>query len=169
MSNILSMSYYETLHVSPNACEEVISWAYKALMRKYHPDLNGNDAKHNDIAQKINLAYEVLKDPTRRAAYDRDLKRQENARKVQTAPRSEVKTSSRVKKYYNAYSYGEDCFTVKFPAYREDFTKELKRRYSRQDVSYKKSLKAWVIADDLFDEVNELTEAMLERKLNWKW
>ncbi len=61
---------YKILQVDPKAEPEVIEGAYRRLARKYHPDVN----KHPDAAQRmkeINLAYEVLSDPQKRAAYDR--------------------------------------------------------------------------------------------------
>ena len=61
--------YEEILGVSPNSETEVIAAAYKALMRKYHPDTNkSGDAAAK--AQEINEAYETLKDPELRRQYD---------------------------------------------------------------------------------------------------
>lgn len=62
-------TFYDTLGVSPTAEAEVIQAAYRALMRKYHPDANGgrsSDAR----AKRINEAYATLSDPSLRAAYD---------------------------------------------------------------------------------------------------
>lgn len=58
--------YYEVLQVNPSAEPEVIRAAYRILARKYHPD-HGGDAVRM-IA--LNDAWDVLGDPTRRAAYD---------------------------------------------------------------------------------------------------
>ncbi len=61
--------HYKTLGISPLAESEVVAAAYKALMRKYHPDANcGSDAVHQ--AQDLNEAYRCLRNPARRAAYD---------------------------------------------------------------------------------------------------
>ena len=57
---------YDVLQVSPHAEVEVIRAAYRALARKYHPD-HGGDA-HRMVV--LNDAWDVLGDPTRRAAYD---------------------------------------------------------------------------------------------------
>lgn len=60
--------YYAILGVARDAEDEVISAAYKALMKKYHPDkFSGSDAER---ARLINEAYEVLKNPAKRRAYD---------------------------------------------------------------------------------------------------
>lgn len=64
------MNYYKILEVSPNASEEVIRSAYKALAKKYHPDASMNDMDIEEKMKLINEAYETLVDPEKRAAYD---------------------------------------------------------------------------------------------------
>jgi curved DNA-binding protein CbpA len=64
-----SPDYYEILQVSPHATTEVIHAAYRALARIYHPDINTSPATP-EIMRRVNFAYETLKDPTRRAAYN---------------------------------------------------------------------------------------------------
>lgn len=62
---------YRILHVQPEAPGAVIRAAYRALMitLRSHPDLGGG----HEQAALINAAYAILKDPQRRAAYDRGL------------------------------------------------------------------------------------------------
>ncbi len=66
--------YYATLQVHPDADEEVVTAAYRQLMKKYHPDLAGDDparvAEHAARAKAINEAFSVLRDPERRRHYD---------------------------------------------------------------------------------------------------
>lgn len=62
--------YYKILGVDKKASQEEISKAFKKLARKYHPDLNPNDAKAEAKFKEINEAYEVLKDPEKRRRYD---------------------------------------------------------------------------------------------------
>ena len=65
------MTYYEILQVTENASYEVIHMAYKALVKKYHPDLFIGDPKFAEEKMKeINMAYEVLSDRNKRAEYD---------------------------------------------------------------------------------------------------
>ena len=61
--------YYKVLGVEPTASDEDIKRAFRKLARKYHPDVvSGADAEAR--FKEINAAYEVLKDPEKRAAYD---------------------------------------------------------------------------------------------------
>ena len=64
---------YEVLGVSRSASDDDIKKAYKALARKYHPDLNQNNPAAEGMFQKLTRAYEVLADPAKRDQYDRAL------------------------------------------------------------------------------------------------
>ncbi len=61
---------YEVLQVSPRAEPEVIESAYRRLSRKHHPDVNGDSGAAYQ-QQRLNAAYAILSDPTRRRDYDR--------------------------------------------------------------------------------------------------
>lgn len=54
---------YQILGVSPDASDEEIKRAYRALAKKYHPDLNPGDEEAAKKMQKINAAYEAIKNP----------------------------------------------------------------------------------------------------------
>jgi curved DNA-binding protein len=62
--------YYEALGVSRDAGEDEIRQAYRRLARQYHPDVN-KEAGAEDRFKQISEAYEVLRDPEKRARYDR--------------------------------------------------------------------------------------------------
>jgi curved DNA-binding protein len=61
--------YYDTLGVEPGAGDAEIKTAYRRLARKYHPDVS-KEAGAEDKFKAINEAYEALRDPQKRAAYD---------------------------------------------------------------------------------------------------
>ena len=64
-------NHYRTLHAQPDAPFEVIKANYRTLMQKLklHPDLGGD----HTTAVQVNTAYEILSDPARRSAYEREL------------------------------------------------------------------------------------------------
>ncbi|MBB6306786.1 molecular chaperone DnaJ [Xanthobacter tagetidis] len=63
--------YYETLGCDRGADETVLKTSYRKLAMKWHPDRNQGDAEAEIRFKEVNEAYEVLKDPQKRAAYDR--------------------------------------------------------------------------------------------------
>lgn len=66
-----SIDLYAVLQVHPTAEPEIVDAAYRRLARMYHPDVNKAPGAHETMI-RINLAYEILGDPAKRAAYDRD-------------------------------------------------------------------------------------------------
>lgn len=61
--------YYDTLGVEPSAGEAEIKTAYRRLARKYHPDVS-KESGAEDRFKAVNEAYEALRDPAKRSAYD---------------------------------------------------------------------------------------------------
>ena len=63
--------YYEVLGVERTVNDDEIKTAFRKLALKWHPDRNRGDASSEARFKEINEAYEILKDPDKRAAYDR--------------------------------------------------------------------------------------------------
>lgn len=72
MEVMADSTHYDTLAISSSASLSEIKLAYRQLVKQFHPDRNQDVTSHDRMAN-INVAYEVLSDPQRRRAYDREL------------------------------------------------------------------------------------------------
>ncbi len=63
--------YYDVLGVGKSADEKELKAAYRKLAKQFHPDANPGDKTAESKFKEINEAYDVLKDPQKKAAYDR--------------------------------------------------------------------------------------------------
>ena len=62
--------YYEVLGVDKNADDAALKKAYRALAKKYHPDVNPGDAEAEKKFKEASEAYAILSDPEKRRQYD---------------------------------------------------------------------------------------------------
>ncbi len=70
MPSATNKDYYETLSVPRTADADEIRKAYRRLARKYHPDLNPGDKAAEDRFKKVQEAYDILSDDTKKKVYD---------------------------------------------------------------------------------------------------
>ena len=94
------IDYYKVLGVSNSATEKEIKNAYRKLARKYHPDLNPNDAEAERKFKQVNEANEVLSDPEKRKQYDRYGKDWQHAEAFERAEKQQGRKGG-----YGAYTY----------------------------------------------------------------
>lgn len=77
--------YYEVLALERGASQDDIKRSYRKLARKYHPDVS-KEADAEERFKELGEAYEVLKDPEKRAAYDRMGSEWRNGQEFQPPP-----------------------------------------------------------------------------------
>ncbi|MBT3182080.1 MAG: DnaJ domain-containing protein [Deltaproteobacteria bacterium] len=73
----MKRTYYEILGITQAAPQEIITAVYRTWMYalKMHPDLGGDES----LAKEINAAYDILKDPERRAKYNSKMLKKQKA------------------------------------------------------------------------------------------
>ena len=67
----MSDDHYQILGISRTATSEDIQKAYREMARKYHPDLHPDDDAAKEQFKKVQTAFDVLNDPSKREMYDR--------------------------------------------------------------------------------------------------
>jgi curved DNA-binding protein CbpA len=78
------LDLYAILGIPPHATQAEIGHAYRSLLRQHHPDTRGStthsqSAMADAALQQLLDAYTILRDPTRRAEYDRDRTRHQGS------------------------------------------------------------------------------------------
>ncbi len=94
------IDYYKVLGVSQSASEKDIKNAYRKLARKYHPDLNPNNAEAELKFKQVNEANEVLSDAEKRKKYDQYGKDWQHAEEFEKARKSRAGQGG-----YGQYTY----------------------------------------------------------------
>ncbi len=94
------IDYYKVLEITKNANEAEIKKAYRKLARKFHPDLNPNDAEAEKKFKQINEAHEVLNDPVKRKKYDQYGKDWQHADEIEKQQKARASANS-----HRGYTY----------------------------------------------------------------
>ncbi len=87
------VDYYKVLGIERSATVKDIKSAYRKLARKFHPDLNPNDADANRKFQQINEANEVLSDLEKRKKYDQYGKDWQHAEQFENTKQQQRRTT----------------------------------------------------------------------------
>ena len=125
------IDYYKILEIEKNATSTDIKSAYRKLARKYHPDLNPNDADAKKNFQQINEANEVLSDPEKRKKYDKYGKDWQHAEQFENAKQYQDQSSDfHGQKYSRAQSGGDfsDFFESMFGSANAGRSRQVKFR-----------------------------------------
>jgi len=105
------IDYYKILELDKKASEADIKKAYRKLARKYHPDLNPNDATAKQKFQKINEANEVLSDPEKRKKYDQYGKDWEHSEAYEQARQQQGQQRGGDQRSYQGADFGDEDFS----------------------------------------------------------
>jgi len=91
-------SYYEILEVEPDATQDQIREQYLFLIQAWHPDKFPNaaqKAKAEEKTKAINAAFEILRNPVKRAEYDRSTRFSKPNQKQESPSREEAQAAQR--------------------------------------------------------------------------
>lgn len=147
------MNYYQILEIEQTASDEVIKAAYKALVKKYHPDnCSGDKIIANKKIIEINEAFAVLSDKKRREKYDVDLKFHESKQKEKTG-----KKESEYSPQYEKSEVNEDAFTSEYEQQTESVNSFSSSRLGR----FLKGVKNGII-DDIQRNYREVQNAYFD-------
>lgn len=100
------IDYYKILGVSKEATAQEIKKAYRKMAKKYHPDLNKDDARAKEHFQAINEANEVLSDPDKRKKYDEYGENWRHAEEYEAQRRQYESRTKSGEDAFGGYSFG---------------------------------------------------------------
>ena len=100
------IDYYKILGVSKEATAQEIKKAYRKMAKKYHPDLNKDDARAKEHFQAINEANEVLSDPEKRKKYNEYGENWRHAEEYEAQRRQYESRTKSGEDTFGGYSFG---------------------------------------------------------------
>jgi len=103
------MTFYAILGIPPDADEEAIRTAYRALARRYHPD--AGEGSSPERFREVVDAYETLSDPERRRIYDLEL----GDRPSRIVPIEPLRPVEPLRGTRHGYAAGQVLFRPTFP------------------------------------------------------
>ncbi len=124
---------YVTLGVSQNASQQEIRKSFRALAKKYHPDVNPGNPEAEEKFREINEAYEILSDERKRSKLDQELSGASGAQSenVHTDTRKQKKNTQR----YEGMNFAR--FDHMFEDFMgEPFRKEKSKKANTAQMNY---------------------------------
>ncbi len=98
--------YYKTLGINKNASAEEIKKQYRLLARKYHPDVSKEENAEEKFKQ-VREAYEVLKDPAKKQAYDQMGSQWQAGQRFTTPPEWDFRQTQTNQEQFDAGGFSE--------------------------------------------------------------
>lgn len=146
----MKKNYYEILEVSQNASSEVIEKAYKTLAKKYHPDLQPDEASKKESENKmkeINEAYEILSNEEKRKIYNLELEEEKGAQieRAQSNANNISAEQERLRQEairQQQLEYEIQMQEARQKAYHDAYIQDLKNRGYK--IRYKKTFKDYI-------------------------
>lgn len=146
----MKKNYYEILEVSQNASSEVIEKAYKTLAKKYHPDLQPDEASKKESENKmkeINEAYEILSNEEKRKIYNLELEEEKRAQieRAQSNANNISAEQERLRQEsirQQQLEYEIQMQEARQKAYHDAYIQDLKNRGYK--IRYKKTFKDYI-------------------------
>lgn len=165
---------YELLEVSETASKEIIEKAYKVLAKKYHPDLQeaSNKTQAEEMMKKINEAYDVLSDETKRKRYDEELalKRQSEANNRTTSNSYSQQQTYQQPKYYQQANNSQNTRNSSTENANNQYTNEqMAEEYRRRQEEIQHNIQQQYEAQYQKAYENYLRSLGYRIKYKWTW
>ncbi|MCJ7465613.1 MAG: J domain-containing protein [Maribacter sp.] len=131
------IDYYKILGVPKNATETDIKKAYRKMARKYHPDINPNNAGAEQKFKEVNEANEVLSDPEKRKKYDQYGKDWQHAEEFEKARSQQSSRRSPNQQYAGDFGGQDfsDFFETMFGGANSGFSGGRQVKFRGQDFN----------------------------------
>lgn len=132
-------NFYEILEINENASQEIVEKAYKVLVKKYHPDLQEDEAKKQECEVKIkeiNEAYETLSNSDLRQEYDNKLKQERyEESQVQKNKQTNEEPQDRARSIYDYQRQAEESRQAK-----QEANEQYQEQYKQYEEQYQNAI-----------------------------
>lgn len=123
---ITDKNYYRILEIPTEATEEQVKIAYRRLVKRWHPDLNGGSIESQEKLKEVNEAYEVLSDVTARYMYNETIQVNEQtpmtaSGKAKTESKEDQRRKEKVRDVYESRSTSSEKYYSDFEKIIEEY------------------------------------------------
>jgi molecular chaperone DnaJ len=157
-------THYQTLEVHETASQAEIKRAYRRLAKQFHPDSQTEAASHEDIA-RINSAYEVIGDPSRRVLYDRE-RRGLSGVSAETSAQQRAKRTADMQELYRRHRQASQSSETQVDAWLKLVYRPVDRLIAKIMSPLKTEIRK-LSADPFDDELMEGFQTYLDQSRTW--